>query len=103
MWVEAYELIGNLAVLAYGAYNAFGLIGPEKGGVAVVIEEPEKAILGTKDFPYAPAARWKEFYKMLKLLEPSVLDWSPGGTDPLRIQFARLRPLLKSRDYEIRH
>lgn len=102
MWVEAYERIGDLAILTYGAYNAFGFIGPEKGGVAVVREAPRKDVIATKDFPYAPPARAKEFMAMLKLLGPSVLDWSPRGKHPPRDPFKGLKSILKERHYDVR-
>jgi hypothetical protein len=103
MWIEAYERIGNLAILTYGAYNAFGLIGPEKGGVAVVREEPGKDVLATKDFPYSPPARAKEFRELFTALtRQTVLDWSPRGKLPTQIRLEVLKPILKERHYEVR-
>lgn len=64
-WVERHEHVGDLGVLAFGAYNIFGLIGPEKGGVAVVLEAPGRAVVATKDFPYDAAARAKEVERLL--------------------------------------
>lgn len=77
MWVERYERNGPYAVLAFGAYNVFGLIGPEKGGVALVIEEPNKAVIATTDIPYNPRERAKEFEKVASLLAESPRAWSP--------------------------
>jgi hypothetical protein len=58
----------RFAAIAYGAYNALGLIGPEKGGVAVVMTEPQAKVLATKDFPYNPVKRAAEFDKVLRFL-----------------------------------
>lgn len=102
MWVEAYERIGDLAILAYGAYNAFGLIGPEKGGVAVVTEAPEKNVIATKDIPYDQAARAREFRQIVKLLGPTALDWSPEKDIPARILVERLGRILRDRHYQTR-
>lgn len=59
MWVERKERVGSLAILAFGAYNAFGLIGTEKGGVAIVDEE-RKLVLATRDIPFNAARRGRE-------------------------------------------
>ena len=57
MWVEEKRPIPKGgAVISYGAYNAFGLIGSEKGGVAIVSEDPP-AVLATIDIPWDPPAR----------------------------------------------
>lgn len=34
----------NFRIICYGAYNAFGLIGPEKNGLAI-LDEDERAVL----------------------------------------------------------
>lgn len=73
MWVESHTKVkcGNvtLAVLAFGAYNALGLIGTEKGGVAVVTEEPSKHVLGTKDIPWSPAGRTEAAASMVEFIK----------------------------------
>jgi hypothetical protein len=56
MFVEATGRKGGLMLIAYGAYNAYGLIGPEKGGVALV-NEVRHDVVGTLDIPYDPARR----------------------------------------------
>lgn len=61
MFVERHETFGDLGVISFGAYNAFGLIGSEKGGVAVVLEKPHKAVLATKDIAWRPDLRAEEF------------------------------------------
>lgn len=100
-WVEGYKRVGDLAVVAYGAYNAFGLIGPEKGGVAVVLEEPEKAVVATKDFPYDPKGRAEEFKRIVGLLS-SPKDWSPRGAGALRHRLPALVSKLRGLGYGVR-
>lgn len=51
----------EVALIAFGAYDAFGLIGPEKGGLAFVAESPERAVLATRDIPYDMARRKSAF------------------------------------------
>jgi hypothetical protein len=68
-FVERYETFGDLGVIAYGAYNAFGLIGPEKGGIAITLEKPNKAVVATKDFPYRPDQRAKAFDRVVELIK----------------------------------
>ncbi|MEN6549932.1 MAG: hypothetical protein ABFE07_28145 [Armatimonadia bacterium] len=68
-WVEGHERIQidkskTLGVLAFGAYNACGLIGSEKGGVAVVVEAPERAVIATKDIPWKPKERAAELKRI---------------------------------------
>lgn len=46
----------NVGIIAFGAYNALGLIGSEKGGVAIVCEAP-KQVLATLDIPWSPVGR----------------------------------------------
>lgn len=100
-WVEHYRRIGDLAVLAYGAYNAFGLIGPEKGGVAVVLEEPQKSVLATKDLPYDPLSRAQEWKRIVGMLS-SPKEWSPRGRVVPRYQIPDLMAELRRLGYEIR-
>lgn len=69
MFVEKHQVYGDLGVIAFGAYNAFGLIGSEKGGVAVVLEKPSKAVLATKDIPWDPSARSIEFNRIVELIQ----------------------------------
>lgn len=68
MWVEDHEKIRlgklTLGVISFGAYNAMGLIGTEKGGVAIVAEAPEKAVIATKDIPWKPAERAAELKRI---------------------------------------
>jgi len=52
MFVEIHARKGRLGLIAFGAYNAMGLIGPEKGGVALVDEQAHE-VLGTRDVPYS--------------------------------------------------
>jgi hypothetical protein len=68
MWIERHETLGDLGVIAFGAYNAMGLIGSEKGGVAVVLEKPHKAVIATKDIPWDPARRSREFDKVIQMM-----------------------------------
>jgi len=69
MFVERHERRGDLGVIAFGAYNAFGLIGSEKGGVGVVLEKPEKSVLATKSIPWNPAARDVEVDRVMDTIE----------------------------------
>jgi len=69
MFVENHQVFGDLGIIAFGAYNAMGLIGSEKGGVAVVLEKPTKTVLATKDIPWDPPARAKEFTKIAELIQ----------------------------------
>lgn len=69
MYLEDKKVLGDLAVIAFGAYNAFGLIGPEKGGVAIVTEEPRRSVLATKDIPYNPPERAEEFQRAVGLVQ----------------------------------
>jgi hypothetical protein len=54
--VEEYARKGRLGLIAFGAYNAFGLIGPEQGGVALV-DEKLRQVLGTIVVPYSREKR----------------------------------------------
>lgn len=66
MYVESYETCGDIGVIAFGAYNAMGLIGTEKGGVALVLERPHKGVLATKDVPWNPEERKALADRLLK-------------------------------------
>lgn len=55
-YVEAVATRGDLGLIAHGAYNAYGLIGPEKGGVALVNRKAHD-VVGTLAVPYDPARR----------------------------------------------
>ena len=57
MFIERHETRGPVGVIAFGAYNVFGLIGSEKGGVAIVMESPVADVLATKDIPWKPDER----------------------------------------------
>ncbi len=80
MWVERHERMGDLGVLAYGAYNAMGLIGPEEGGVAVVFEHPERSVLATKAFAYDPLARDTEADRIIRIMR------GLGSLSPVRCE-----------------
>jgi len=69
MFVENHQTYGDLGVIAFGAYNAMGLIGSEKGGVAIVLEKPRKAVLATKDFPWRPDLRAEEFARVVEQIK----------------------------------
>ena len=66
MYVERHEKRDRLGIIAYGAYNAMGLIGPEKGGVALVLEPPDAAVVATRDVPYDPKERAAVIERLLK-------------------------------------
>lgn len=83
MFVENHQTFGDLGVISFGAYNAFGLIGSEKGGVAIVLEKPSKAVLATKDIPWDPPARARELNKIVSLIQRY------GGTDKKSIPDAK--------------
>jgi hypothetical protein len=68
-YVEEVARKGKFMLIAYGAYNAMGLIGPEKGGVALV-DEKAYQVIGTKDVPYNPRGR----HELLLRVESSP-DW----------------------------
>lgn len=69
MFVENHKTFGDIGVIAFGAYNAFGLIGSEKGGIGIVLEKPHKAVLATKDIPWNPAQRAVEFNRVVELIK----------------------------------
>ena len=45
MGVEFDQTVGNFRVITYQAYNAMGLIGPEKNGIAVLNETEQNVLL----------------------------------------------------------
>lgn len=60
MWVDKEETVGDYKVLSFGAYNAYGLIGPELAGVAIV-NTKKKNIVAVKTIPYNPEKRIQVF------------------------------------------
>lgn len=66
------EKPGKLALIAFGAYNAMGLIGPEKGGVALVMEAPKRAVMATKTIAYSMQKRSAETARLCKLANDSL-------------------------------
>ena len=74
MWVEAYKKKGDFAIIAYGAYNAMGLIGSEKGGVAVV-DEKRKQVLATIDIPWNMKERSDEFWALKGAKVKGLAGW----------------------------
>ena len=79
MWVERKERVGRYAVLSYGAYNALGLIGTEKGGVAIV-NEVERGVVATRDIPWNAPGRRQEVDALLALvLDDGDDDWPMDG------------------------
>ena len=103
MWIERHVHIPitdkdapkgvTMGILAFGAYNAFGLIGPEKGGVAIVIEEPERATVATRDIPYSMARRDIEVDRLLRAVARAT--FAPGN--------ALLRTVKESSEYGFRY
>lgn len=83
MFVENHQTFGDLGVISFGAYNAFGLIGSEKGGIAIVLEKPSKAVLATKDFPWRPDLRTEEFARVVEQIKKF------GGTSKKSIPASR--------------
>ena len=55
-WLDDTTATRDVGVLSFGAYNAMGLIGSEKGGVAVVHRDPH-FVIATRDVPHNPVAR----------------------------------------------
>lgn len=103
-YVEEIARKGKFALLAYGAYNAFGLIGPEKGGVALVDEEAYQ-VIGTKDVPYNPRGR----HELLLRVESSP-DWvNAAASAGFDMRFSHYtnpgrhrNPLRQGLDYRLR-
>lgn len=83
MFVENHQTYGDLGVIAFGAYNAMGLIGSEKGGIAIVLEKPHKAVLATKDFPWRADLRADEFARIVEKIKKF------GGTSKKAISAGR--------------
>ncbi len=98
MYVERHETRGDLGVIAFGAYNAFGLIGPEKGGVAVVLEKPNKAVLATRDIPYNPVGRNIEVMRILKLIG----EFSGGRKSITMSRRSAFMDILAESGYDVR-
>jgi hypothetical protein len=73
-FVEAYARKGKFGLIAFGAYNAFGLIGPEQGGVALVAEKPRKQVIGTLTIPYSRKKRLAMFKQIF-----SEINWPWGA------------------------
>jgi len=99
MFVERHETFGDLGVIAFGAYNAFGLIGSEKGGVGIVLEKPQKAVLATRNIPWDPQARAIAFDRATELIRKY------GGTAKKAIPQSRKNAFvdeLASEGYEVR-
>ncbi len=84
MYVESHEELGDLGVISFGAYNAMGLIGSEKGGVAIVFEEPVKGVFATKDIPWDPKARAHEAERVTEIIE-EILKPSKRGRQAVKI------------------
>ena len=59
-WIEQEFFSNGLGVISFGAYNAFGLIGPEGGGVAIV-NTIDPSIIAIKTIPYSIDKRKIEF------------------------------------------
>ena len=93
MWVEGHRKVkcGNvtLGVLAFGAYNVFGLIGSEKGGVAVVTEAPSRHVLATKDIPWNPMGRAVALKSMVEFIKKHRTSLAKSA-DVLVPEFKRL-------------
>lgn len=83
MFVENHQTFGDLGVISFGAYNAMGLIGSEKGGIAIVLEKPRKAVLATKDIPWRPDLRAEEFNMIVEKIKKF------GGTSKKSIPTSR--------------
>jgi hypothetical protein len=81
-----------LRVMSFGAYNAMGLIGTEKGGVGVALEGDEgvKCVVATKDIPWDMPKRASE-------LKEAALFIRSIAKDP-----EKLIPGLEERGYDIR-
>ena len=45
MGVEFDKTVGDFRVITYQAYNAFGLIGPEKNGIAILNEKNRSVVM----------------------------------------------------------
>ena len=69
-WLPNTDVCENIGVLAYGAYNALGLIGSEKGGVGIVHRDPNY-VIGTHDVPHNAEVRAKLHATVVEILESS--------------------------------
>lgn len=99
MWVENHQTFGDLGVISFGAYNAMGLIGSEKGGIGIVLEKPHKAVVATKDIPWDPVQRVVEFKRAVELIRKY------GGTPRKAIPASRRSAFvdeLVGEGYEVR-
>ncbi|HDL84724.1 MAG TPA: hypothetical protein ENH11_00045 [Candidatus Acetothermia bacterium] len=90
------EGIGTIRVLAFGAYNARGLIGTEKGGVAIAHEEAA-FVVGTKDIPWDPVGRLQEYEEVVAFLKSFKAEVEKDEC-PARI----LQQWLRDRGYQLR-
>ena len=73
-WVEiehtfSLPQVPDLKMIAFGAYNAFGLIGPEKGGLAIVVDGDKKFIIATFDIGYSMRKRAEAFERVKSEIE----------------------------------
>lgn len=73
-WVESEYVfkiptLPGLKLMAYGAYNAMGLIGPEMGGLAMVVDGDRKFCVAKKYIPYSMKKRNKAFSQVLEEIE----------------------------------
>jgi len=101
MWIESTRefVLGeedSVFVMAFGAYNAKGLIGPELGGVAVVHHE-QKFVIATKTVPHSIKSRKTEFLGTCTLLEDG-LNLEKDAFELRR----DLCSLLRCRGYDLR-
>lgn len=92
------EITDNVTLLAFGAYNACGLIGTEMGGIAVVSKEA-KCVLATKRVPHSMNKRSIEFKGLLSYLK--TLFPAEEGKGLLHSRNC-LMTTLRTRGYEVR-
>lgn len=71
--------LGDLRIILYGAYDAFGLIGPEHNGVAVLCESPKRCVIldghyqeGTGYF--GPSQRQRAEFARIVALDDAALE-----------------------------
>jgi hypothetical protein len=105
MYVEGHKKLGDLGVIAFGAYNAMGLIGTEGGGVAIVVEEPDRFVLATKTIPWDPPARAAEATEVADIIDGMMRE-GQRGRQKVRFFPADLRDelvsMLQERGYGVR-
>lgn len=77
MWIESHDRVGDLGVLAFGAYNAMGLIGPEGGGVAIVFEVGQRDVIAVKTIPYKPGERNEAARAVIEFIYDNIGDHTP--------------------------